>query len=153
MIAEPLSKSLTENPSEWSDYLRHKSDSNESIPASFHTLLRQHGVSSSFVKIAGLILVKELKRDLFISVATRFIEVTFNREFFPEELDFAASLAHDINPKYPILLCSKPGYDASTKVDALAEAENIRNYNPIAIGSKEGFDTAEKAIDLGTLIP
>ncbi|EGG19081.1 cytoplasmic dynein heavy chain [Cavenderia fasciculata] len=45
----------------------------------------------------------------------------------------------------PLLLCSVPGYDASSVVDDLA-AELRKPYKSWAIGSPEGFQSAEKSI-------
>lgn len=43
-------------------------------------------------------------------------------------------------------MCSVPGYDASSRVDDLA-AELGKGITSIAIGSSEGFNQAEKAIN------
>lgn len=147
-LSPHIMSSMSTNPSEWSEYLK---KSSAPLPPSLQASLKQAGFCANYTKLIGIILVKEMKRQHFTAEATRFADGIFGHEFFPEDVNFAATLQNEINPKYPILLCSKPGYDASTKVDALAEAEGIRNYHPIAIGSKEGFDSAEKAIDLGML--
>lgn len=46
----------------------------------------------------------------------------------------------------PVLMCSVPGYDASSRVDDLA-AELNKPVTSIAIGSAEGFSDADKAIN------
>lgn len=46
----------------------------------------------------------------------------------------------------PVLMCSVPGHDASGRVDDLA-AELGKTISSIAIGSAEGFNQAEKAIN------
>lgn len=42
-------------------------------------------------------------------------------------------------------MCSAPGFDPSYKVDALAKEMGVRHIS-VAIGSQEGFDLADKAI-------
>ena len=49
------------------------------------------------------------------------------------------------NANEPIILCSTPGYDASSKVDDLA-AKMRQPYKALAMGSDEGFELAEKTI-------
>jgi len=51
-----------------------------------------------------------------------------------------------IEANTPILMCSVPGYDASSRVDDLA-AEMNKPVTSIAIGSAEGFSEADKAIN------
>ncbi len=48
----------------------------------------------------------------------------------------------------PLLLCSFTGFDASAKVDALAEQSVLpfKSYYSVAMGSAEGFSTAENCI-------
>ena len=43
-------------------------------------------------------------------------------------------------------MCSAAGFDASFKVDQLAKMTN-KKYTSVAIGSSEGFELAEKAIN------
>ena len=49
----------------------------------------------------------------------------------------------ETNCKSPILFCSAPGHDASSKIEALAGKLN-KKFLAIAIGSSEGFDLVEK---------
>lgn len=67
----------------------------------------------------------------------------------PSEEDLATTLEHEVDKKYPIMLCSKSGYDPAFRVDELATQLGIKHYVSIAMGSKEGFENAESAIELG----
>lgn len=58
-------------------------------------------------------------------------------------------VSKESNSKTPILLCSAPGFDASYKVDSLAKEIN-KKYTAVALGSAEGFELAEKAINLSS---
>ena len=53
---------------------------------------------------------------------------------------------NQIESNTPILMCSVPGNDASSRVDDLA-AEMNKPVTSIAIGSAEGFSEADKAIN------
>ena len=62
------------------------------------------------------------------------------------EPDMANVIETQIEPSSPVLFCSVPGYDASSRVDDLA-AELGKQLTSIAIGSAEGFNEADKAIN------
>ncbi len=61
------------------------------------------------------------------------------------ELDLGFVADKEASASSPVLLCSMPGFDPSYRVDDLA-ARTRRPYKSLAIGSAEGFDLAEKAI-------
>jgi dynein heavy chain 1 len=68
----------------------------------------------------------------------------FNDEFISiPELDLAKAIKDETNCKSPILFCSAPGFDASTKIESLARQLN-KKFLSIAIGSSEGFELVEK---------
>jgi len=60
------------------------------------------------------------------------------------EPNVAAAASQEESGRTPIMLCSKPGYDASLKVTTLA-SERGKRCTELAIGS-EGFGIVEKAI-------
>jgi len=51
----------------------------------------------------------------------------------------------DITSMVPLLLCSAPGHDVSGRVEAMAKSES-KELLSVAMGSAEGFGTAEKFI-------
>ena len=61
-------------------------------------------------------------------------------------LDMEAIVSDEANCKTPILLCSATGYDASGRVEDLA-LNTGRQVTSIAIGSLEGFQQAEQALE------
>ena len=96
-----------------------------------------------------LLLVKAFKPDRFISVAERFVASIFGEQFLqqPEKLfDFANIVANEMKPHTPVLMCSVLGYEVSGRVEELA-AELSKPLVSIAIGSTEGFEKAENAIN------
>ena len=64
-------------------------------------------------------------------------------------VDMKHVVEKESSSRSPILMCSAPGFDASHKVDSLAKELN-KKYSSVAIGSQEGFDLAEKAINNAT---
>ena len=65
------------------------------------------------------------------------------------QIDLNKLVNVDTDPKTAILMCSAPGFDPSFKVEQLAKETNARLIS-VAIGSAEGFDQAEKSIELAT---
>jgi dynein heavy chain 1 len=64
----------------------------------------------------------------------------------PIDMNFVVE--KESSAKSPILLCSAPGFDASFKVENLAKEQN-KKLASVAIGSAEGFEQADKAINQG----
>jgi len=66
---------------------------------------------------------------------------------FPLEgrgLDSLKSItAHELSESVPLMLCSAPGHDVSERVESMARELN-KELSSVAMGSSEGFDTAEK---------
>jgi len=141
-LGDKLQISISEHESEWTEFLR--SEFAEScIPPSLCPDIRQSSpIAFGFLT---LILLKTLRIERFVSGLHHILSIVFGDNFLAKELDFRAAYSATTQNS-PILLCSKPGYDASNKVDELASTLKINDYRPIAIGSREGFDIADKAI-------
>lgn len=85
-----------------------------------------------------------------IAAAQLFVSSVLGEDFMPaaeKELDLAASVETELRANVPALLCSVPGFDASGRVDDLA-TELGKPIASIAIGSSEGFNQADRAINL-----
>ena len=85
-----------------------------------------------------------------IAAAQLFVASVLGEDFMPaaeRELDLAANVETELRANVPALLCSVPGFDASGRVDDLA-AELGKPIASIAIGSAEGFNQADRAINL-----
>merc|ERR1711892_1659615 len=96
-----------------------------------------------------MLVVQALRSDRLPAAASEFVAVVLGKDFVKtseKEVDMADVVETQIAPSTPILMCSVPGYDASSRVDDLA-AEMNRPVASIAIGSAEGFNEAEKAIN------
>ncbi|XP_034944602.1 dynein heavy chain, cytoplasmic isoform X1 [Chelonus insularis] len=97
-----------------------------------------------------LLLIQAFRPDRVIAAAALFITSALGDKFMAAaeaEIDFAAVVENQLKAAVPALLCSVPGFDASGRVDDLA-AELGKQIVSIAIGSAEGFNQADRAINL-----
>ena len=79
-----------------------------------------------------------------INAVRSFLRFVFDERFVSiPELDLVKVVENESNCKSPILFCSAPGHDASSKIEQLARKLNKR-FLSIAIGSSEGFELVEK---------
>lgn len=88
--------------------------------------------------------------DRVIAAGQLFVAAVLGEDFMPAaetELDLAAIVETEFKSNVPALLCSVPGFDASGRVDDLA-AELSKPISSIAIGSAEGFNQADRAINM-----
>ncbi|KAH8272311.1 hypothetical protein KR026_001466 [Drosophila bipectinata] len=99
-----------------------------------------------------LLLIQAFRPDRVIAAAHNVVNTVLGEDFMPnaeQELDFANVVDKQLNCNTPALLCSVPGFDASGRVDDLA-AEQNKQISSIAIGSAEGFNQAERAINMAS---
>ncbi|XP_048259760.1 cytoplasmic dynein 1 heavy chain 1-like isoform X2 [Haliotis rufescens] len=99
--------------------------------------------------VHGLLVIQSLRPDRLTAMARVFVETALSSEFVhcgEKELNLGEIVENVIKANTPVLMCSVPGYDASSRVDDLA-AELNKPLTSIAIGSAEGFTQAEKAIN------
>ena len=82
--------------------------------------------------------------DRMMNSIQSFLKNVFSEELINiPELDLVKVIKEETNCKMPILFCSAPGFDASTKIESLARQLN-KKFLSIAIGSSEGFELVEK---------
>ncbi|RWS31185.1 Dynein heavy chain: cytoplasmic-like protein [Leptotrombidium deliense] len=96
-----------------------------------------------------LLTIQAFRPDRVIAMAYQVVSTVLGPSFLnaaETELDMSFIVESTIKATNPILMCSVPGYDASGRVDDLA-AELGKSLTSIAIGSSEGFNQAEKAIN------
>ncbi|XP_011314571.1 dynein heavy chain, cytoplasmic isoform X1 [Fopius arisanus] len=97
-----------------------------------------------------LLIIQAFRPDRVIAAAALFISAALGEKFMAAaevELDFASVVENQLKAAVPALLCSVPGFDASGRVDDLA-AESGKQIVSIAIGSAEGFNQADRAINM-----
>lgn len=97
-----------------------------------------------------LLLIQVFRPDRVIAAAQLFVTSVLGANFMQtaeKELDLASCVEKELRASVPALLCSVPGFDASGRVDDLA-AELNKQISSIAIGSAEGFNQADRAINM-----
>lgn len=98
--------------------------------------------------LSDLALIKVFRPDRFEQVAHKLISTVLTPMCFAEEalqIDMKDVVSLQSTAKSPVLLCSAPGFDPSYKVEALAKELSVRLIS-VAIGSAEGFETADQSI-------
>ncbi|KAM9294157.1 cytoplasmic dynein 1 heavy chain 1 [Gastrophryne carolinensis] len=96
-----------------------------------------------------LLLIQAFRPDRLQAMAHIFVSTVLGDTFMSvidQPLDLAHIVDTEVKPNTPVLMCSVPGYDASGRVEDLAAEQNTQ-ITSIAIGSAEGFNQAEKAIN------
>ncbi|GAB6020623.1 Dynein heavy chain, cytoplasmic [Chamberlinius hualienensis] len=99
--------------------------------------------------INRLLVIQAFRPDRVIAMTRLFVGTIFGDSFMLQaerEFNLGQIVEEEIKASTPVLMCSVPGYDASGRVDDLA-AELSKGITSIAIGSSEGFNQAEKAIN------
>ncbi|XP_046627104.1 dynein heavy chain, cytoplasmic isoform X5 [Neodiprion virginianus] len=97
-----------------------------------------------------LLIIQAFRPDRVIAAASLVVTSALGESFMAAaeaELDFGSVVENQLKSNVPALLCSVPGFDASSRVDDLA-AEQSKQIASIAIGSAEGFNQAERAINM-----
>ncbi|XP_076178666.1 dynein heavy chain, cytoplasmic isoform X5 [Ptiloglossa arizonensis] len=97
-----------------------------------------------------LLIIQAFRPDRVIAAASLVVTCALGESFMAAaeaELDFASVVENELKAAVPALLCSVPGFDASGRVDDLA-AESGKQITSIAIGSSEGFNQADRAINM-----
>ena len=138
---------ITSNAELWNNFYNDPYAEN-SIPFDF---LNKHREAISnekdqkiFDGICKSILLLVFRPDRMMNCIQSFLKDVFNEELVNiPELDLIKVIKEETNCKMPILFCSAPGFDASTKIESLARDLN-KKFLSIAIGSSEGFELVEK---------
>ena len=142
-----LVSEITSNSEAWNNFYNDAFAEN-SIPVEY---LNKHKENISnekdqkiFDEITKSILLLVFRPDRMLNSIQSFLKEVFNEELVNiPELDLVKVIKDETNCKMPILFCSAPGFDASTKIESLARQLN-KKFLSIAIGSSEGFELVEK---------
>ena len=142
-----LVSEITSNSEAWNNFYNDAFAEN-CIPVEF---LNKHKESISnekdqkiFDAITKSILLLVFRPDRMLNSIQSFLKEVFNEELVNiPELDLVKVIKDETYCKMPILFCSAPGFDASTKIESLARQLN-KKFLSIAIGSSEGFELVEK---------
>lgn len=96
-----------------------------------------------------LLVLRCFRPDRVVAGARRLVSAVLGENFLADaetQLQLGDVVRHEVQPCSPVLLCAVHGYDASGRVDDLA-AELGCGLTSIAIGSAEGFNQSERAIN------
>ncbi|KAM9149649.1 LOW QUALITY PROTEIN: cytoplasmic dynein 1 heavy chain 1-like [Pangshura tecta] len=99
--------------------------------------------------IHRLLLIQAFRPDRLLATAHAFVSANLGKSFMSvmeQPLDLTHIVNIEVKPNTPVLMCSVPGYDASGHVEDLAAEQNTQ-ITSIAIGSTEGFNQADVAIN------
>ena len=142
-----LVSEITSNSEAWNNFYNDAFAEN-SIPVEFLNKHKENILYEKdqkiFDEITKSILLLVFRPDRMLNSIQSFLKEVFNEELVNiPELDLVKVIKDETNCKMPILFCSAPGFDASTKIESLARQLN-KNFLSIAIGSSEGFELVEK---------
>ncbi|KAL7751554.1 dynein heavy chain [Sorochytrium milnesiophthora] len=98
--------------------------------------------------LLGALVVKAFRPDFVIPAVEAAIAKMFGDNFMSSESSLREIVMDEVASSSPVAICSVPGYDASNRVEKLAE-EVRAECAFIAMGSAEGFALAEKAVAAG----
>ncbi|XP_034246592.1 dynein heavy chain, cytoplasmic-like isoform X2 [Thrips palmi] len=139
-----LSKKIKDSP-EFPGWLQHSSPE-QCVPALWE---EDKQLSAVAVAMHNLLLIQAFRPDRVIAAGQALVAAVLGEEFMAaadRELDLATIVNAELRANVPALLCSVPGYDASGRVDDLV-AKLRKQIVAIAIGSAEGFNQADRAIN------
>ena len=149
-----LDQNVVDNSEEWEKFLKgHTAENAVPLPWLEQSLgKRTSGAitpKSPVVAFHILLLLKSFRPDRVPTGFCAFINSVFDEAFLRvPELDLPRVVEAQKSTS-PILLCSTPGYDASFRVEEMASnARKTRDtYKSVALGSAEGFELADKAVN------
>jgi len=106
-------------------------------------------IGLAFTSIERLGLIRALRPDRLLAMVDLYVQASLGGVFV-EALravpDLQAAVADESSSKHPVLLLSTQGYDMSGRIEYLASERRVR-CRSVAMGSSEGFQEAEAAID------
>ena len=137
-----LGASLTSTTEEWRAVLE-ADEPDESKPNSWGG---SSGMAGGF---EYLLILRAIRPDRVVAACEALVAETFGAEFLTPPADALATALESSIPGAPQMLLSTVGYDASGRVDVLAETRGKtgRQYKAIAMGSTEAEVTADRAIE------
>ena len=150
-IFADLPRHLVQYKSKWLAFMDDPAPE-ESIPEGWAKLNQRYDQYHSQIAqlVVDMKLLMLLRPDRFVLKANKLITFIMGEEFLASNVvDLAKVVLEESSPKSPLLLCSAPGYNPSQKVDKLVKDLGKR-CTSVAIGSAEGFEIAEKAINIAS---
>ena len=146
-----LGSHLNSNVGLWKKYINGATsdstdDGSDDVPTGWETSASE---PHHIVLFRHILLAKVLRPDLIPHLGAQFVAAIFGETFMVESAsnDLGRIVTEEATPGTPMLLVSRPGFDASSKVDALAASSGQSAYVSMAMGSPEGYEQADQAIN------
>jgi len=138
-----LPRLIADNAAAWEAFLQSPQAEEVVPPLEGTAQEEQPSVEAIFKQV---LVVKCLRPDRLLHATRRLIDAIFGPQFMGYADSALARLAtEESHASTPIAFCAVPGFDASSRVEALAGELRVA-CTPVAIGSVEGFGLADKAI-------
>ncbi|XP_060529688.1 dynein heavy chain, cytoplasmic isoform X3 [Cylas formicarius] len=144
-VFKKLSEKIKEMP-EFGAWLQ-QSTPEQTVP---RVWIEEKQLSDVGSAVYQLLVIQAFRPDRVIAAAQLFVSAVLGADFMPsaeKELELGSIIEKELKASVPVLLCSVPGFDASGRVDDLATELN-KQISSIAIGSAEGFNQADRAINM-----
>ncbi|KAH6598857.1 hypothetical protein BASA50_003364 [Batrachochytrium salamandrivorans] len=140
---EGLENNITSNRQLWIELIQGDSRPEEKVPVVWKTNSQDNASLDAFY---SLLIIKCIRPDRLMESLSLFFGAVFNSKFpmFSTE-DKLVHVIAETSGVIPIILCSDPGYDTSSRVEVLASQEDQRLVS-VALGTAEGFKLADAAI-------
>eukprot|EP00124_Ichthyophonus_hoferi_P001082 Ihof_evm1s50 gene=Ihof_evmTU1s50 len=139
-VFQDLLSHFTGQSDDWTRYMASNTPEME-VPPCWSTDDTPSAVCTAFYE---LLVVQATRPDRTLAQIEAVISAIFDSHMLHnDELNLDSVVSKEIKANTPVLMCSVPGYDASTYVENIAGGHNLQT---IAIGSAEGYALADKAI-------
>eukprot|EP01114_Cavostelium_apophysatum_P023031 TRINITY_DN854_c0_g1_i2.p1 TRINITY_DN854_c0_g1~~TRINITY_DN854_c0_g1_i2.p1 ORF type:complete len:4577 (-),score=1545.65 TRINITY_DN854_c0_g1_i2:38-13768(-) len=138
-----IERNIKQNQESWRKFLQ-AIDSEQHVPVAWTA--KDASTPAIFEAFHSLLVLRAFHPDKVLVAASKFVASVFGEDFLhTPELDLVHVVEKESIASEPIMLCSMPGFDASSKIDDLA-AKMKKPYKALAMGSDEGFALAESTI-------
>jgi dynein heavy chain 1 len=136
---------MRSNIDDWASFMRSPTAEN-AVPSGFMSS-PPVGSGEILSRFVDMVAVRVLRPDRFTMSARKWVDTVFDSKLPVQNLEFnlQSVVTKESHSRAPIMLCSRSGFDASSKVDSIAAALGVR-YQSLAMGSEEGFQMAEKYV-------
>ncbi|KAK7206778.1 dynein heavy chain, N-terminal region 1-domain-containing protein [Myxozyma melibiosi] len=96
--------------------------------------------------LCRILLMKLVRSEKYTQTAAAFVSRFLGPDFLSATADNLSTIvSREASSDTPVILCSRPGYDASHRIDSLVRSSSNRCVS-IAMGSDESIASAERAI-------
>eukprot|EP01028_Stygiella_incarcerata_P008770 TRINITY_DN39309_c0_g2_i1.p1 TRINITY_DN39309_c0_g2~~TRINITY_DN39309_c0_g2_i1.p1 ORF type:complete len:4682 (+),score=1220.36 TRINITY_DN39309_c0_g2_i1:150-14195(+) len=141
---ENLVGNMEENEEEWDRFIR-RPNAEMHVPHSWRSKSPLASETKSKAAFVDALVIKVLRKDRLIFALKRYVLSVFGDDFLETGRFDLMHIVGNMNPCNPLLLCARPGYDPSNRVEVLAERRS-KSLTSIAMGTAESFQQADKTL-------